>query len=250
MSESETKVRVCQACGEDCSGQPRIKDSKGRYIHKTCAERILKESKSKKSRPASTAAAAPVAVAAAPVESRPLAMDSFLDDSLKLVAQTCPNCNNSMPEGTQLCVRCGYNFETGKTHKTVASVEKAPKGERSTSDGGGFFTPPVVATAYAVLMIGTGFLMAEKPAFLLIGLIAVLVYLVMILATIVVSFMDSVLRGLAVMFVPFYMFYYLLGLCENQWVKWLTLTSMGVWFTIAYGFALGGIVDPAVLDAP
>ena len=41
MSESETKVRVCQACGKDCSGQPRIKDKKGRYLHKACYEKAL-----------------------------------------------------------------------------------------------------------------------------------------------------------------------------------------------------------------
>ena len=247
MAESETKMRICEACGGDCSGQPRIKDAKGRYLHKTCAEKVKARAAQgvPKSRPA-------VAAAVAAAATRPAAMDDFLESSLKLVAQICPSCSNGMPEGTRLCVRCGYDFESGKTLKTVARVEKAPKGEKGSSGSAatGLVTPPVVSLVYGVVMIGAGFLMAERPAFLLIAIAAVIVYLVMLIVTIVVSFMEGMLRGLAVMFIPFYILYYLFALCENQWVKWLMLTSGGVWITIVYGFTIGGVVDPSIMETP
>lgn len=34
-------MKVCVICGEDCSGRPRIKDSKGRYCCKSCHEEAL-----------------------------------------------------------------------------------------------------------------------------------------------------------------------------------------------------------------
>ena len=35
-------LKVCVICGEDCSGRPRIKDSNGRYYHKSCHEEALR----------------------------------------------------------------------------------------------------------------------------------------------------------------------------------------------------------------
>ncbi|MCH7849181.1 MAG: hypothetical protein IIB53_12550 [Planctomycetes bacterium] len=34
-------LKICVICGEDCSGRPRIKDSKGRYCCKSCHEEAL-----------------------------------------------------------------------------------------------------------------------------------------------------------------------------------------------------------------
>lgn len=38
MADSGGTVKVCVACGEDCSARPRIKDVKGRYYCKPCHE--------------------------------------------------------------------------------------------------------------------------------------------------------------------------------------------------------------------
>lgn len=35
-------LKICVICGEDCSGRPRIKDSKGRYYCKSCHEEALR----------------------------------------------------------------------------------------------------------------------------------------------------------------------------------------------------------------
>lgn len=48
MSDEVVKVRPCQACGKDCTGQPRIKDKKGRYLHKACYEKAKAKAKAKK----------------------------------------------------------------------------------------------------------------------------------------------------------------------------------------------------------
>ena len=45
MSIEDESEKICAICGRDCSGQPRIKDPKGRYFHKSCYEQALEERK-------------------------------------------------------------------------------------------------------------------------------------------------------------------------------------------------------------
>ena len=40
-------AKTCVHCGEDCSAQPRIKDSHDNYYHKICHEAVAAENKSK-----------------------------------------------------------------------------------------------------------------------------------------------------------------------------------------------------------
>ncbi|MCA9274001.1 MAG: hypothetical protein KDA31_13270 [Phycisphaerales bacterium] len=134
MSESETKVRVCQACGKDCSGQPRIKDKKGRYLHKACYEKAL--AKAKKRQPVEVmaprkrpAAAAATAVPVPTRQAEPTDIYGLEDDALGLGgddmfadmpaadpnAAACPECGSAIPGGSVLCTVCGHNFQTGKS---------------------------------------------------------------------------------------------------------------------------------------
>jgi hypothetical protein len=45
VSIEDQSEKTCAICGRDCSGQPRIRDPKGRYFHKTCYEQALEERK-------------------------------------------------------------------------------------------------------------------------------------------------------------------------------------------------------------
>lgn len=49
---STATAKICGICGEDCAGQPRIKDPKGRYYHKACYERVMAERAAAASAPA------------------------------------------------------------------------------------------------------------------------------------------------------------------------------------------------------
>jgi hypothetical protein len=36
-------AKLCVFCGADCAGRPRTKDAQGRYYHKECYEKVMKE---------------------------------------------------------------------------------------------------------------------------------------------------------------------------------------------------------------
>jgi len=42
------KDRTCQICGEDCSGDARVKDTRGRYFHTACVERVREQRRREK----------------------------------------------------------------------------------------------------------------------------------------------------------------------------------------------------------
>lgn len=125
MAESETKMRICEACGGDCSGQPRIKDAKGRYLHKTCYEKALAKAKTRKR--AQVEVASPVKTKppkpapefaedeAYGLESEGLGDDFFSGIPTAAVGTPCPDCGSGAPEGAVLCTVCGHNFQTGKS---------------------------------------------------------------------------------------------------------------------------------------
>ncbi len=142
MSESGTRVRVCQACGEDCSGQPRIKDKKGRYLHKACYEKAL--AKAKKRQPVEVVAPKPRPAAPVPVPSREaepadeiyglednglgLGGDDMFADipATDENAASCPDCGSAVQGGAVLCTVCGHNFKTGQSAgKVKVSKETA-----------------------------------------------------------------------------------------------------------------------------
>lgn len=209
---TEAKVRLCSACGEDCSGQPRIKDKKGRYLHKTCADRV--RAKQKAAKKPMDDINTPIHPASAVASSASMA--DFYGDALKEVAQTCPSCNNSMKEGTSLCVQCGYNFESGKSLKTTALVEKAPKDKSGAPSDNSVY---IGFGVFAVLM-GLGAGGSFKPElYIPLLLTSVLISLPLWLWITVEAFKQTVGRGLLTLFLPFYVLYWLNTHCDKPTVK-------------------------------
>jgi len=149
MSDAQTKVRECQACGKDCTGQPRIKDKKGRYLHKACYEKARAKALARK----------PVEVAAPPppdnddlygLEGADLGLgDDMLADipAHDANAATCPNCGSAAQAGAVLCTVCGHNFQTGKSAGRV-------KVSKETALGNATKTTATTSAAWLLALIG------------------------------------------------------------------------------------------------
>jgi hypothetical protein len=121
MSDDTSNTRICRACGKDCTGQPRIKDKKGRYLHKACFEKARAKAKAKQ-------AAEAAALAAQDDGMFDLNSDDnggMFDDLQTPDANSmpCSSCGNLVSEGTVICTTCGHNLATGGH----ASKMKAPK---------------------------------------------------------------------------------------------------------------------------
>jgi len=115
-------AKICVFCGQDCAGQPRGKDPKGRYYHTACRE--------------SAHATKPPVVsrAAAPSRSRDVPDISGWDDlGLDLSAAegnaavgACPQCAHPMAQSAVICVHCGFNRATGEQLPTAPVVAPRP----------------------------------------------------------------------------------------------------------------------------
>lgn len=152
MADAGSAAKVCASCAVDVSNAPRTKDAQGRYFCKPCVEKL-------KAKAAAPKAAAPkAAVAAAPSDND--VMGKLLADSPGL--ELCPNCGGGITSGAMICVRCGYNKETGKAMKV--RVENAPKektGGKAIAKAGSLAAAPaalVMATVGALVCgaIGAG----------------------------------------------------------------------------------------------
>ena len=109
--------KICRACGADCAGRPRVKDSKGRYYCRDCYERAKKDITAKKARAASAPPPPPVyADSGARTGS---GSEHVLIEAGK---PKCRGCGASLPDGAILCTACGFNLATGER---LAGVDEA-----------------------------------------------------------------------------------------------------------------------------
>lgn len=136
---SGSAPKLCAACSKDVTALPRTKDAQGRYFCKECLAKLK-------------------AKAAAP--SKPVEQDAVM---AKLLADTpgvelCPNCGGGVQVGAKICIRCGFNKETGKAMRV--QVERAPKekGEPGALSKVGAAAAGPTALAFATLgaLIGGG----------------------------------------------------------------------------------------------
>lgn len=121
--------KICGICGEDCGDRARVKDARGRYFCKSCAE-ARTAAKRVAALPAPEPLAMPPEIEADPYEIDPGA-NPFPVEMLKTVepARSCPVCMRSMGPGAKICVSCGYDADKGI--QTSTRVEKTTrKGKR------------------------------------------------------------------------------------------------------------------------
>ncbi|MBX3376668.1 MAG: hypothetical protein KF678_06660 [Phycisphaeraceae bacterium] len=193
-------VKVCASCSKDVSKLPRTKDAKGRYLCQECLARLKQQPAAKPS------AAKPAAkAAAAPAEADVLG---------KLLADTpgvelCPNCGGGMQVNSKICIRCGFNKETGKATKVQVELAPKEKGEKSAVGQG-------IAAAYIALADGPiGWLFAAGGA-LIGGIIGGGIYAYVMNSSGYEIFPIAVLVG------------FLAGGCGWLTVRWSASTSHGV----------------------
>lgn len=159
MSQTE---KVCVLCGQSCAGEPRIKDAKGNYAHRACAEQQQK------------------AKQAELAENEALYADESIDDGFGEgmddlwddiepteaeaggAASACPGCGTRMEPGVLVCMSCGYNTQSGKAVKTKKRDAKTKSGgSKAASVGvaaGGLALKPILPVLGAVIggLIGAG----------------------------------------------------------------------------------------------
>ena len=102
----------CVICGKDCTGQPRMKDDKGRYYHIKCIE-LERERKAQQSPPATVN---PDLSQETGIEIDPTDMMNEITCEVVHSAEshrTCASCGLPMLAHNVICMNCGYDSHTG-----------------------------------------------------------------------------------------------------------------------------------------
>ncbi|MEO1584588.1 MAG: hypothetical protein AAFR96_08450 [Planctomycetota bacterium] len=118
MSGSDGKVRICAYCGHDCTGQPRMKDRKGRYMHRACFEKRHPEHAPK---PTNALDALMLDVDTTPSEP---------------TTAPCVNCGMPKPVGQNVCTSCRYDEALGKVPKEPKAAKQKKKKAEPVGVGG------------------------------------------------------------------------------------------------------------------
>ncbi|MDY7107867.1 MAG: hypothetical protein SYC29_04445, partial [Planctomycetota bacterium] len=129
MTDQARPRKICVICGQDCAGQPRTKDAKGRYYHTACYEEAKRAVEAKR---AAAGAPPPPPPEEEVVNLLDEAADAPAPDASPIVAPTasgatrlCPNCGHTLDADALICVECGYNLQTGKQLKSKKRKRKS-----------------------------------------------------------------------------------------------------------------------------
>lgn len=154
--------KECVFCGQSCAGQARIKDAKGNYAHKACAEQ---HAGSKSAEPE------PVGVGGGLGDGLGDGLGGGMDDLLgdlepieteaMSAASACPGCGRRMDAGAVVCMNCGFDSQSGKSLKTKRLDRKPKRDSKAASIGaaaGGMALKPILPVLGAVIggLIGAG----------------------------------------------------------------------------------------------
>ncbi len=231
MSEA---TKVCGICGMNCAGKPRIKDPSGQYYCKSCHDEArAKQRMMDEKATAPTRAADPDeligfadddGLSAAGGGGGGDAIDALSDllpppNVPKVSGDVCPGCGQPIAPGSVVCINCGHNFQSGgQAATTIAKPEKKKRA------GGGMnvsMSPGLVFLLMAGIPVLLGAIgLAVNPGLIAIAfIVATVIGGVVGLWTLVAAFIDSVLQGILVWFVPFYGLFWVFGRNENPYLK-------------------------------
>lgn len=232
MSDQTRPEKICVICGQDCAGQPRTKDAKGRYYHTGCYEEAKRAMEARK---AAEAAAARPPPPPPPKEEVYDVLGAAVDEmapspgapapagapSMGIgAARVCPNCGGALAADALICTGCGYNLQTGKQLK---SKKRKARGEPTAGMSGltQFLVSPMGIGLGVLVFFGIFFAVAlanEPAALAYIGLASLFEFGVWI-TVLVFAFIEGIGQGLLTLCVPCYILYFVFGVCENQYVK-------------------------------
>lgn len=117
----DSMAKICSMCGTDCTNKPRVKDAKGNYYCKVCAEKVGGK-KSAESPPAAAPRAPKAAPKAPSVPAGPSEqniMAKLVDESLSQAAGACPACRKKLKPGAVICTNCGFSTVSGQIVQTA-----------------------------------------------------------------------------------------------------------------------------------
>lgn len=228
-------MSTCAACKKpiDPNEKP-ARDKAGHLFHKVCAQRLVEQRRASKQ---ARSSAAPVGGArSAPPDG---VMSRLIDEGLQQVAQVCPSCKNAVPEGTVICVRCGLNFDTGKTIST--QIVKAPKEKGERAGGGDMDLEQIVPLAIfgVIAGLGIGAYFVEALALPFLGVYAIASFGLGVWC-VVAAFSTSIVTGLLYLFLPFYAIYWLFVKCESVLLRNSVLALIGAVISV-FAFSVAGV---------
>lgn len=213
-------LKLCVVCGEDCAGMPRTKDAQGQYYHKECFERELEARKRRR------AVASPEPPPAVGFEPEPMSMlDEIVDDAVggADAQRTCTSCGNSLAAHDVICMNCGFNAQTGQVMKQDVKKAKRDGGSSSEMASSLLRSPAIVSLVImgilCLLLVVANSSGSEDVILLVRGVVG-LAALAMIIFIWVIAFMESIGQGFLTLCLPFYIFYFILAVTDNQWAKW------------------------------
>lgn len=139
-------AKLCAACAKDVASLPRTKDAQGRYFCQECAAKL--KAKQPQQATARPAAPKPVPVkAAAPSDGDVLS--KMLADSPGV--ELCPNCGGGMQSNSKICIRCGFNKETGRAMRVQVEHAKKERGESKALAAAGALAAGPAALLFAAI---------------------------------------------------------------------------------------------------
>ncbi len=235
-------AKICRLCGQDCSDRPRIRDPKGRYYCRECyvvkARELELQRRARDEQAPHTDAPQRVDPANVPGADPGWSAvgDSLGDSGMHADAAApsgllaCPGCGATLGADAVVCVECGYNTRTGHKLQTARRKPLRPKRDFSVAAGGMMavaLSPPGFALA-VLAVFGILFALAlGNPAVGPVYFVAVLVFTSGIgLVVLVMAFLDSILHGVATLFVPLYALVWVYVFNQNAYVKWLYFVSI------------------------
>jgi len=229
---SSSAAKVCAACAKDVTNLPRTKDAQGRYFCKDCLAKLKTKANQ----------------AAKPAE-QDAVMSKLLSDSPSV--ELCPNCGGGIQSNAKICIRCGYNKETGKAMRVQVERAKQDKEPKSGGSGISFGMSPGLYLLLLVLVVGGGFGAAMfNPMFaILLYALASLLGLVATIWAIVAAFKDGDgvygILGIVGFVIPFCglaILYYALVKTGREYLK-MTYAAALIGAVLAVIGILGGIPE-------
>lgn len=223
--------KVCLICKQDCTGRPRTKDDKGRYICQECIDKYGPEK---------------VARIIADTDAFTKPFDDGIDLAAAAAAeakttpaeltpdQSCPKCANFMQSSARICMHCGFDRQEKRVIRTKVQKAKADPGEKVSVGEASKAAVVWGSIVLSVIMVASGLVAFVVPeAIIITAVIMVPISLALNLFVIICQFRDgdsvygwiSVI-GIFVGILWLATLYWIFAVNHRSWLKWMVLAQV------------------------
>jgi ribosomal protein L37E len=218
--------KLCLICKQDCSGKPRTKDDKGRYICQACIDKYGPE-KVARIIADTDAFTKPYddgidLAAAAAVEAKAGAAELTPD-------QSCTKCGNFMQTSARICMHCGFDRQEKRVIRTKVEKAKAAPGEKVSVGEASKAAVIWGSIVLSVIMVAAGALALFVPEAIIVAAAILLpISVAYNIFVIVCQFRDGdsifgwvSIIGLFVGILWLATIYWILAVNHRAWLKWM-----------------------------